>query len=409
VTLFWVGTSALSALPFAWLLELGSAAAFFEAVSGITTTGATVLTGLDVLPPSIGYYRMQLHWIGGIGVIVVAVAVLPMLGVGGMSLLKAEVSGPLKDDKLTPRITKTAQYLSVVYVGLSAACALAYWFAGMSVFDAVTHAMSTLSTGGFSTHDASMAHFDSLAIELIASVFMLAGALPFTVHFIAARSRSGAPYRASGEVRLFAGIVAATVALTTLVLWVEGAKASIGAALRSAVFNVSSIITSTGFTTDNFALWPTLLPVFMMFASCIGGCAGSTAGGIKVIRIAVLARNCLRQILCLVHPNLVRPLKIEGRVLPERVTDAVWGFFTLYVIVFGLVMIVAMIGGMDQVSAFGAVACTINNLGPGLGEVATTFATVDDWLKYVFAASMLLGRLELFTLIVMLHPDFWRR
>jgi trk system potassium uptake protein TrkH len=408
VVLFWVATSFLGAVPLVLSLDLTPGSALFEVVSGLTTTGATVLSGLDSLPQSINYYRLQLHWIGGIGVIVLAVAILPMLGVGGMQLLKAEASGPLKDDKLTPRIAKTAQYLSGVYVGFTVVCALAYWLAGMTAFDAICHAMSTISTGGFSTHDASLAWFDSLAIELIACAFMFAGALPFTVHFLALRNRAPSTYGRSGEIRLYVAIIAGAIALTTLVLLLESEKSGLGPALRGATFTVISVITSTGFTTDNFSLWPTLLPTFIILISCVGGCAGSTAGGLKVIRVGILARNSLLQIPRLVHPTLVRPLTIEGRVLSDRVTDAVWGFFTLYVIVFGIIMLLAMVSGMDQISAFGAVAATINNMGPGLGEVASSFASVDEWMKYVFAVSMLLGRLELFTLIVMLHPDFWR-
>jgi trk system potassium uptake protein len=409
VVLFWVASSVLGAIPLMLALDVSPGSALFEVVSGLTTTGATVLSGLDAMPESINYYRMQLHWVGGIGVIVLAVAILPMLGVGGMQLLKAEASGPMKDDKFTPRIAKTAQYLSGVYVGFTVVCALAYWLAGMSGFDAIGHAMSTISTGGFSTHDASLAYFDSLAIEMIACVFMFAGALPFTIHFIALRNRTPGTYARNAETRLYAFIICGAILLVAAVLLFEGEKGGLGEALRSATFTVVSIITSTGFTTDNFSLWPSLLPVLIIFISCIGGCAGSTAGGLKVIRVEVLARNSLLQVPRLVHPNLVRPLKVGGRVLSDKVTDAVWGFFTLYVIMFGLIMLLAMASGMDQVSAFGAVAATINNMGPGLGEVASSFASVDEWMKYVFSASMLLGRLELYTLIVMLHPDFWRR
>lgn len=408
VVLFWGLLSLFGALPFYALLDLTPGGALFEVVSGLTTTGATVLSGLDAMAPSLNYYRIQLHWIGGIGVIVVAVAILPMLGVGGMQMLKAEASGPMKDDKLTPRIAKTAQYLWGVYVGLTGACALAYWVAGMGPFDAITHAMSTVSTGGFSTHDASLAFFDSVAVELVAVVFMFVGALPFTLHYLAWRERGLRVYRLSAEFRLFGLIIGGAVVLASATLWSSGFIAEPITALRHALFTVVSIITSTGFVTVDYSLWPGMLPVLVMFVACIGGCAGSTAGGLKVIRVAILARNSLLQLPRLVHPNLVRPLSLEGRVLPDRVADAVWGFFTLYVIVFAVIMVLALVSGMDQVSAFGAVAATINNTGPGLGQVAMSFAGVDEWMKYVFVLSMLLGRLELYTLIVMLHPDFWR-
>ncbi|MCB1747094.1 MAG: potassium transporter [Gammaproteobacteria bacterium] len=407
VALFWVLLSLLSAVPFYVLLDLTLDEALFEAVSGFTTTGATVLSGLDRMPISILYYRNQLQWLGGIGMIVSAVAILPMIGVGGMQLLRAEASGPMKDDKLTPRIGKTAQHLWGIYAGLTGLCALAYLAAGMSPFDAVCHAMSTLSTGGFSTHDASFAYFHSDAIESIAVIFMLLGSVPFTLHYMALHQRSITPYRKHGETIAFLVVVIVAVALTAAL--VTGYDHLGGfEAWRAAAFAVVTVITSTGYMDEDFTQWPNVLPTFLFYISCIGGCAGSTAGGIKVIRFVVLARNCALQIERLVHPTLVRPLKHDERILPDKVTDAVWGFFALYVLVFALLMTLGMIGGLDQVSAFGATATTLNNLGPGLGTTSLSFATVAPWLKVLYSFAMLLGRLEFFTLLVLLHPAFWR-
>ncbi|MEQ8232318.1 MAG: potassium transporter TrkG [Gammaproteobacteria bacterium] len=408
VTLFWLMLSLLSALPLGLLLHVGPADAVFEAVSGFTTTGATVLANLDHTPPSLLYYRHQLQWLGGIGMIVSAIAILPMIGVGGMQLLRAESTGPMKDDKLTPRIGKTAQHLWSLYAGFTAACAFAYLLAGMTPFDAVCHAMSTISTGGFSTHDASLAHFDSVAVELIAITFMLLGSVPFTLHFMALRQRSVYAYRGHSEVLTFSVVVVASIALVALLLRGQDPYLVGADVLLASAFAVVTVITSTGFMVEDWTAWPGVLPTFLMYLGCIGGCAGSTAGGIKVIRFVILARNGGRQVSRLVHPHLVRPLKLDGRVLPDKVTDAVWGFFALYVLLFTILMLLAMIGGLDQVSAFGAVATTLNNLGPGLGETALSFATVPGWLKCVFSLAMLLGRLEFFTLMVLFHPAFWR-
>lgn len=408
VAMFWVLLSLLSALPLIILLHVDVSDALFEAVSGFTTTGATVLDNLDQTPHSLLYYRHQLQWLGGIGMIVSAVAVLPMIGVGGMQLLRAESTGPMKDDKLTPRIGKTAQHLWVIYAGLTLSCAFAYMVAGMSPFDAVCHAMSTLSTGGFSTHDASLAYFDSGAIELIAIVFMLLGSVPFTLHFMMLRQRSLKAYRGHTELLAFVSVVIASSILVTLLLRGHDPYLSGIDVVLAAAFAVTSVITSTGFMAEDWTAWPTVLPTLLMYIGCVGGCAGSTAGGIKVIRFVILARNGALQVSRLVHPNLVRPLKLDGRVLPDKVTDAVWGFFALYVLLFAVLMVLAMIGGLDQVSAFGAVATTLNNLGPGLGETALSFATVPDWLQGIFALAMLLGRLEFFTLMVLFHPAFWR-
>lgn len=409
VAFLWTAMSLLGAVPLMLGLGLGFADAVFESVSGYTTTGATVLEGLDALPPSILLYRSELQWLGGIGVIVLAVALLPMLGIGGMQLYRAEVPGPFKDERMTPRIARTARRLSELYVGVTALCALCYWVAGMSPFDAINHAMTTISTGGFSTHDASIAFFGSPLIEGIAVVFMIVGGINFSVHFVAWRALRLHCYGEDTQTRVFVLTIAALTAVVGLTLAWAGSQQDAIQAFRVAAFQVVSVITTTGYATDNFAVWPLALPVLLILASFIGGSAGSTSGGLKVIRLVILGKQAGAQVERLIHPRAVRPIKVDGRVVPDGIIDGIWGFFTVYVGVFGILLLVLMSAGLDQVSAFGAVATTLNNLGPGLGEVATTFATVDGPSKLILAFAMLLGRLEIFTFLVLVTPAFWRR
>jgi trk system potassium uptake protein TrkH len=408
VALMWLCMSLLGSLPFMLGLDMSFADALFEAASGYTTTGSTVIVGLDDLPPSILFYRQEIQWVGGIGVIVLAVALLPMLGIGGMQLYRAETPGPIKDERFTPRIARTAQTLALVYVGLTAACALAYWLAGMSPFDAIAHSLTTLSTGGYSTHDASIAFFDSPSIETVAIVFMLIGGISFSVHFIVWRSLHFSTYLKNDQVRSFLVVTLVLSLLVALILWNTGEQPTIQSSLRFAIFEVASVITSTGFGIADFSLWPVALPLLLIFSSFMGGCAGSTAGGMKVIRFLVLARQARVYITKLIHPRLVRPIRIDGRVIDPSVVDGIWAFFTVYIIVFGVLIIVLMMNGLDQVTAFGAVATCLNNLGPGLGEVAANFASIDSVSKLVLVLAMILGRLEIFTILVLLSPSFWR-
>lgn len=409
VTAFWIMLGLVSGLPFMLGPHLNFTDAAFEAVSAFTTTGATVIVGLDQLPPSILYYRCQLQWFGGIGVIVLALAVLPMLGVGGMQLYRAETPGPMKDDRITPRVNQTARGLWRIYLGLTIGCALGYWLAGMSVFDALTHSFATVSTGGFSTHDASISYFASPWVELVAVAFMLAGGINFAVHFAAVRGRNPYRYWRDPEVRTFLSVTVVLILIVAAVLWTQHTYASVLEALRYSAFQVVSVITSTGFTTADFSTWPLFTPVLLIFSSFMGGCAGSTAGGMKTIRFLVLAKQGWRNVFHLIHPAGVRPIKVGGRVLQARVADAVWGFFAVYVAVFSVLMLLVMGTGLDHVTAFGAVATCINNMGPGLGEVAVNFAGVNAAAKWLLTLSMLLGRLEIFTLLVVLTPAFWRK
>ena len=408
VTMFWVLLGLLSSLPLILGAHLGITDAAFEAVSAFTTTGATVIVGIDHLPPSILFYRQQLQWFGGMGVVVLAVAILPMLGVGGMQLYRAETPGPMKDEKITPRISQSARALWGIYFGITALCALGYWLAGMSLFDAIAHSFSTISTGGFSTHDASLGYYHNPAIEVVADIFMLAGGINFSIHYLALRGRNPLTYWRDPEVRTFLVVVTALILVIAATLDWKGTYEGFLPSLRYAAFEVSSVITSTGFGIADFSIWPLFVPVLLILSSFMGGCAGSTAGGIKAIRFLILTKEGRRDIQRLVHPNMIRPLTVGGRPVPERVIDAVWGFFSVYVAVFSLIMLAVMATGLDHVTAFGAVATCMNNLGPGLGEVASNFVSVNAAAKWLLTLAMLLGRLELFTLFVLFIPDFWR-
>ncbi len=410
VAAFWtvLGTAGAAPLYFADALSLSITDAIFESMSGLTTTGATVLTGLDELPKSILYYRQQLQWLGGMGIIVLAVAVLPMLGVGGMQLYRAEAPGPVKDNKLTPRITETAKALWYVYVAFTIACTLSYMAAGMGWFDALCHAFSTVAIGGFSTHDLSIGFFDSNAIDLVAIFFMFAAGINFSLHFYAWRYVSVRHYSKDPEFRAYTAVLIVVSVLVVATLFQHQYFDTAGQTIVRGVFQAVSIATTTGFTTDSFSTWPTVLPVLLLFTSFIGGCAGSTAGGIKVIRCLLIYKQGVREIVRLVHPSAEIPVKLGNTAVPYRVVDAVWGFFSIYVVVFGVMMLIMMATGIDQVTAFSAVAATLNNLGPGLGDVSAGFMSLNDTAKWIAMAGMLLGRLEIFTLLVLITPMFWR-
>lgn len=408
---FWVVLGLFGALPF--LLAETPAMSFtdavFESISGLTTTGSTVLTGLDYLPKSILYYRAQLHWFGGMGVIVLAVAVLPMLGVGGMQLYRAETPGPIKDSKLTPRITETAKALWYVYLAITVLCTIAFVLAGMTVFDAICHAFATLATGGFSTHDLSLGYFDSTAIDLVAIFFMFISGVNFSLHFFAWRNLDVKVYSRDPEFRGYVFIVACLSAIVIATLLLSGTYDLPVPTFVDGLFHVVSIITTTGFTTANFSDWPGALPLLLIFTCFIGGSGGSTAGGIKVIRWLLIYKQGAREIVRLVHPSAEIPVKLGNQAVSSRVVDAVWGFFSVYLIVCGIMILLMMATGVDQVTAFSAVATTLNNVGPGLGEVVVTFASLNDPAKWISIMAMLLGRLEIFTLLVLVTPTFWRR
>ena len=408
-SLFWVVLGLFGSLPFALTdsLSLSPVEAIFESVSGLTTTGATVIVGLDSLPQSILLYRQLLQWLGGIGIIVVAVAVLPMLGIGGMQLYRAETPGPSKDSKLTPRITGTAKALFSVYVGLTLACALAYYTAGMSGFDAICHAFSTVAIGGFSTHDASMGYFESDKILIICSIFMVISAINFGLHFQAWRNRNAAIYRKDSETRFFLTVLLIGIVITCIHLWRTGTMGTSDSIVHG-IFHAISITTTTGFATQDFSAWPTFLPIMLLIFSFMGGCVGSTGGGIKAMRLMLIYKQGIRELKQLVHPQAVIPLKVGKRRVEATVVSAVWSFFAVYVISYIVIMLVLMATGMDFITAFSAVAASLNNLGPGLGQVASNYSTVSDTAMGVLCFAMLLGRLEIFTLLVLFTPMFWR-
>jgi trk system potassium uptake protein TrkH len=409
---FWTVLSVVGALPFLFVsdLNLSPAQAVFEAVSGFTTTGATVIEGLDTLPQSILYYRQQLQWLGGLGIIVLAVAMLPILGIGGMQLYRAETPGPMRDERLTPRLKHTAKALLYIYIVLTVACALAYWMAGMSLFDAIGHSYSTVATGGFSTHDDSLGYYDSAVIEIIAMVFIMLGSLNFTVHYVVwHRKFDIRHYWHDIQGRVFIYIVLVLIAITVAVLMWQGVYTHFWTALRYASFEVISIISSTGYATADFSNWPLFLPVLILGSGFIGGCVGSTAGGFRVIRFILLYKQAIREIMRLIHPNAVIAVKIDNKKIPDNVTQAVWGFAFLYMASYIFLSMLFMATGVDIITAFSGVAATLNMTGPALGEVATTYGSISDAGLWILSFAMLLGRLEIFTLLVLLSPAFWRR
>ena len=410
VVLFWLVLGTFAAVPLVFLQEpnLSLADSVFEAFSGLTTTGATVLTGIEYLPKSVLFYRQQLQWLGGMGIIVLAVAVLPMLGVGGMQLYRAETPGPVKDSKMTPRIADTAKHLWYIYVSLTIACTLAYWAAGMDWFDAICHAFSTIAIGGFSTYDASMGQFDSPVINFICVVFLLIAAINFSLHYAAVSSRSIRAYLRDPEFKVFLLIQLALVIVCFTVLSSNNIYADGDETLDQAMFQAVSMSTTAGFAIDNFSAWPLFLPILLIFSSFIGGCAGSTGGGMKVVRVFLLYLQGIRELNRLVHPRAIYSIKLGRKALPDKVVEAVWGFFSAYALVFVIIMLALMGTGMDNISAFSATAACLNNLGPGLGEVAAHYGAISDTAKWLLTIAMVFGRLEIFTLLVLFTPTFWR-
>ncbi|MEE9358489.1 TrkH family potassium uptake protein [Candidatus Vondammii sp. HM_W22] len=411
VVMFWTVLGLTGALPFALTdhPHMSLTDSVFESISGLTTTGATVIIGLDEMPQSILYYRQQLQWLGGMGIIVLAVAVLPILGIGGMQLYRAETPGPMKDSKLTPRITETAKALWYIYLGLTIACALAYWGAGMTLFDAIGHAFSTIAIGGFSTHDASMGYFGSTLIEMIAVVFLLLSGANFALHFVAWRRRDPLIYFFDSEFLFYLGTLTFVTVIVTLALYGFGTYESWGEAITKGIFQAVSIGTTAGFTTADYSIWPGFIAIVLLFSSFIGGCAGSTGGGIKVIRFLLLVKQGLREITRLIHPSAQIPIRVGEKIISSRLVEAVWGFFALYVASFTLMYFALALTDLDLMTSFSAVAASINNLGPGLARVGTSYATINDPAKWILCFGMLLGRLEIFTLLVLLAPAYWRK
>ncbi len=410
VVLFWTVLGLAGAVPLmvSEYPELTVFQAVFESMSALTTTGATVIVGLDYLPKSILFYRQELQWLGGMGIVVLAIAILPALGIGGMQLFRAETSGAQKDSKLTPRIAGTAKALWMIYLSLTIACALAYYWAGMSVFDAVGHAFSTVAIGGFSTHDASIGFFDSRLVEGVAIVFMFLSGVNFGLHFLAWRSRGLSVYREDAEFRNYAAFLL-VVSILVVVGLLLTSEYGFSDSVITGIFHTVSLATTTGFTTTEYYNWAGSLPFILLCSSFVGGCAGSTGGGLKVVRVMMLMRQGARELTRMVHPHAMVVVKLGNKRVSDRQIEVVWGFFSAYVAIFVFFMIVLMTMGVDQVTAFSSLVACMNNLGPGLGEVAANYATVDDGALVVLCLAMLMGRLEIFTLLVLFTPAFWRK
>ncbi len=408
--LFWSVLALFGSLP---LMLTGESAlsltdAVFESFSGLTTTGATVITGIDHLPESILYYRQQLQWLGGMGIVVLAVAILPDAGRRRHGPLPHRDPGAAQGLQAHPRITETAKALWYIYASLTIACMLAYMAAGMNWFDALGHSFSTVAIGGFSTYDASIGHFDSAAIELICVFFLLVSAVSFSLHFTAWRERSVLHYFEDPEARFLLLFLAGLTTITAISLWLTGTyETQLG--LRHALFEVVSVATTAGFAVADFSLWPGALPFLLFMAAFVGGCSGSTGGGMKVIRIILILKQGMREVMRLIHPSAVITVKIGKVSVPDGIAQAVWGFFSVYVMLFFLMLVGVMATGVDQVTAWSTVGSALNNLGPALGEASAHYGDLPSLAKWILVMAMLLGRLEIFTVLVLFTPAFWRR
>jgi trk system potassium uptake protein TrkH len=410
-TLSWVLMSASATIPLLIAIPgLSFTDAYFEAMSGLTTTGSTVLTGLDNLPPSINLWRHALHWFGGLGIIVLAVAVMPLLGVGGMQLYKAEAPGPVKNEKLTPRITQTAKSLWVVYMALTVVGILALRVAGMNWLDAICHAFSALGLGGFSTHDASVGYFNSVPIELVLSVLMVVASINFARHFLALRRLSLQPYRHDPQAKAIVLLLTVSVLGITALLTLHHTYPFL-TALRHATFNVISMATTTGFVTQNFEQWPVFAPIWMLFLTCITCSTGSTGGGIKMFRTLLLARQAGRELKLLVHPSALWPVRIGGKAIPDAIGDSVLAFIFLYFMTVVSLTFALLLTGLNFDSSFSAIIASINNAGPGLEAVGPirNYGDLTDIQTWICTGAMLVGRLEVFSVLVLFTPAFWRK
>lgn len=411
VVLVWTVLPAFAAIPLMLQLGISHTDAYFETVSGLTTTGSTVLANLDTLPMSVNLWRHQLVWVGGMGLIVLAIAILPLLGIGGRQMFKAETPGPMKDAKLTPRIAETAKGLWLVYLGVSIACIVGYRWAGMSWFDAVCHGFSTMGLGGFSTHDASFGFFNSPAIEGVAVMFMLIAGMNFGTLFLAVNGRSLRPYLRDPEAGWFLGITLLSIMAVAIYIWKDGAYPDLDTAVRHTAFNLVSIATTTGFASVDFAQWPIFAPLWMLFLSSFVTSAGSTGGGIKMMRALLLYKQVYRELLRAMHPSAVYNVRIGSQMAPQPILFAVLAFAFMYMVSIASLTLLMAFTGLDIVSAFTAIVASVNNTGPGLGVVgpSTTYEVLEDFQTWICIFAMLLGRLEIFTLLVVLTPAFWRK
>ena len=406
VVLFWLILSLFGSLPFILDkdLSLSFVDALFESISGWTTTGATIIDDLENLSPSILIYRQMLQWLGGMGIVILALAILPMLGVGGMQLYKAESTGPIKDNKISPRIAETAKSLWRVYIGLTIACALLYFFAGMSIFDSVAHSFSTIAIGGFSTYNDSIGHFNSPIIEFVCIIFMLLAALNFILHFLAMKSGSIAIYFKDTEVRSFTFIIIIFLSLIYVFHLVNNSDIP----LRHIIFQLISFITTSGFTSTSYESWPSFIVFTLLLVSFFGACAGSTGGGIKIIRIVLVLKLLKKGLLRTLHPTAQVPVKINDQAISDEVASNIYDFIVFYILSYMILSFLLLIFGNDIATSFSSVASCLNNLGPAVGDAANSYSSLSSSSKYVLSFTMILGRLEIYTLLIILTPYFWK-
>ena len=405
ITLFWIVLSSAGSIPFI-LSGMTFIDSFFESMSGITTTGATVIPNLSVLPESLLLYRQLLQWMGGMGLIVLAIAVMPLLGIGGGQLYKTEIPGAMNDQKLTPRIKETAQALWLIYLLLTIFCSVFYFFAGMNAFDAVSHSLSTVSIGGFSTYNNSIGHFDNGLIETVCIIFMLLSALSFTLHYFAFYMKKPLKYLHDPELRFFISIMACIFLLSILINYFSNYEQ---ASIRELLFHSVSIVTTTGFSIGDTNQWNPSIGFLFLIGAFIGACSGSVGGGIKSWRVLIMINYAYINLKKMIHPNAVISLKIGTKNVENDVAASVWGFFSIYVLSFIILLLGLVVTGLDFQSAFSAIGACLNNLGPGLGEVAQTYASVTATGKAILSFAMILGRLEIFTLLVLFMPIFWQK
>ena len=407
VVLFWIILSLVGSLPFMLdkQLSLSFIDAFFESVSGWTTTGATIITNLDSLSPSILIYRQELQWLGGMGIVILALAILPMLGVGGMQLYKAESTGPIKDNKISPRIAETAQSLWSIYLGLTIACAFLYYIAGMSAFDAIAHSFSTIAIGGFSTHDLSIGYFENSLVELICIFFMFISAINFILHYLSLSSKNLVCYLKDSEFITYLSIIIGL--LIVMILYIEG-SGNEKIPLQDIVFQTISFVTTSGFTTTSFDTWPAFIVTTLILISFIGACAGSTGGGLKVIRVLLLFKLLKKELLKILHPTAEIPIRINKSPINDDLSGTLYNFFIFYIISYLFLSFLLLLSGLDVATSFSTVASCINNLGPALGDAVYNYSNLNVFSKYILSFAMILGRLEIYTLLIVLTPYFWK-
>jgi len=412
VVFAWVGGAAFATVPLMLSIPgLSFTDAYFEAMAGLTASGGTVLSGLDYLPPSINVWRAELQWLGGLGVLVLVVAILPMLGLGGRQIVRAEIPGPMKDARLTPRIKETAKALWSVYTALTVLCLLAYAAAGMGWIDALVHAFTTMGLGGFSSHDASIGYFNSPAIEFVAIVFMVIAGINFATHFLAWSERGITPYRRDPEAMTYLFITVASVVMIGLYLWAHEVYPDLATTIRFAAFNTVSIVTTTGYSADDYGQWPYFAPIWLLFLGSFATCSGSTGGGIKMIRAIVLYRQIYRDMVRMLHPSAIIPVKVAGQRVAGTVIVGVLAYFFVWIATLVVATLLLAVTGLDLVTALSAAAASLSNIGPGLHDVgpASNFSGLSDIQTWICTSVMLLGRLELFTVLVIFTPAFWRK